>query len=146
MEKIPLKTNFVNTLKSIFIYKPTESYSFTLPESQEEQGKNNSTEEHTGSIPTENLIKEKTQKIYSSINVNIEYLKVKYNTLINSDIVIREFSLMAKGKEYKAFLLYVDGMINSNMINDFVLKPLMLRNKANTYPEDDDSTIIAVSR
>ncbi len=115
-----------------------------LPETEEEQEKNNNEDVHTGSVPTENLIKEKPQKIYSSIGVNLEYLKVKYNTLINSDIVIREFSLMAKGKEYKAFLIYIDGMINSTMINDFVLKPLMLRNNANTYEEE--STPIAVAR
>ena len=71
--------------------------------------------------------------VYPSIDVNLEYIKVKYNTLINSDIVLREFILTARNKEYKAFLLYIDGMVDSKIINDFVLTPLMLRNRANSY-------------
>lgn len=57
--------------------------------------------------------------------------------MINSDINIREFTLVAKNKNYKAFLLYIDGMIDSKTINDFVLEPLMLRNKSNTCLSDN---------
>ena len=131
----------MSTLSSIFTYRPNQSYSFVLPETQEEQEKNNNDDEHTGTVPTENLIKEKPQSIYNSLSVNLEYLKVKYNTLINSDIVIREFTLMAKNKEYKAFLLYIDGMTDSTMINDFVLKPLMLRNYSNTHIDESEKPV-----
>ena len=65
------------------------------------------------------------QKIYDSLSVNIDYLKVKYNTMINSDIKLREFKLNIRDKEYKALLVFIDGMINSNSINDFILKPIM---------------------
>lgn len=79
--------------------------------------------------------------VYPSIDVNLEYIKVKYNTLINSDIVLREFILTARNKEYKAFLLYIDGMVDSKIINDFVLTPLMLRNRANSYDGEQNRII-----
>ena len=126
-----MNTNFAQNLKELFTYKPEKNYKFTITENEAEQ------------LPTK---ESNIHKIFNSSSVNQEYIKVKYNTLVNSDIIVRNFSLMAKGKEYKAFLLYIDGMINSTIINDFVLKPLMLRNKANTYTEEDDSTTIAVSR
>ena len=79
--------------------------------------------------------------VYPSIDVNLEYIKVKYNTFINSDIVLREFILTARNKEYKAFLLYIDGMVDSKIINDFVLTPLMLRNRANSYDGEQNRII-----
>lgn len=83
----------------------------------------------------------KNDKIFSSVDVNFEFVKTKYNTLINSDIVLRDFILNARGKQYKAFILYIDGMINSEILNDFILKPLMLRNKNNLYDNDQTRVI-----
>lgn len=64
---------------------------------------------------------------------NLNYMKYKYNSLINSDVIIREFSLFANNNEYKAFLIFIDGMVDTQVVNSAVLKPLMLRNKTNTY-------------
>lgn len=71
--------------------------------------------------------------IFTSINKNLEFMKVQYNSLINSDIVIRKFLLRARDKTFDAFLFYIDGMSDAKLINDFVLKPLMLKNSANSY-------------
>ena len=73
------------------------------------------------------------KNIFPSIDVNIEYIKVKYNLLINSDVLLREFTLNARNKQYRAFLLFIDGMVNMDLVNNYVLKPLMLRNTANSY-------------
>ena len=81
------------------------------------------------------------KNIFPSINVNLEYMKVRYNALINSDVVIREFTLTARNKQYNAFLLYIDGMIDSNQLNDFVLKPLMLKNKANAFDGNENQIV-----
>lgn len=141
-----MKSRILSALTSFMRYEPNEKYRFTLPETAQEQ-EENSDLNFTQSAPSENLIEEgKKENVYASVDVNLEYLKVKYNTLINSDINLREFTLMAKDKEYKAFLLYIDGMIDSTTINDFVLKPLMLRNRANTHTEKEEkSTSIAVA-
>ena len=72
-------------------------------------------------------------KIFSkNFAENLTYLKTRYNSLINSDIVIREFTLLANNTEYNAALILIDGMVDSQIINNSVLKPLMLRNKSNT--------------
>lgn len=134
--------NYIKSmLSNLLTYKPDKKYNFTLPETTEEQG-NNSGLNFSVDSNFENAPESNSKKVYSSIDVNLEYLKVRYNTLINSDVNIREFTLIARCKEYKAFLLYIDGMIDSKVINDFVLQPLMLRNDANTY-KDEKSIAVA---
>lgn len=122
-------------LNKIFLYEePIDNYSFSLPENNLEN-MNNENDENNSS-------KDKTikQNIYNSLPVNIDYIKVKYNTLINSDIILREFSLNIKGKEYKALLLFIDGMINSESVNNFVLRPLM--SKSNSQHSNSTSSAI----
>ena len=109
-----------NIWYKLFSYNPPLEYNFNLPEGSSAQ---NSTYEEN----------EKITKIYPSITVNKEYMQSKYNILINSDIVLREFTLNAKGKQYNSFLIYIDGMVDSKTMDDFILKPLMLRNKNNLY-------------
>ena len=110
-----------NFFQNLFLYQEKEDYQFNIP-------KNNN------NIPTSHLPQQKN--IYPSLDVNLEYMKTKFNSLINSDISIREFTLLAQNKEYKAFLFYIDGMVDTKLINDFILKPLMLRNRANTHTPD----------
>ena len=110
-----------NFFQNLFLYQEKEDYQFNIP-------KNNN------NIPTSHLPQQKN--IYPSLDVNLEYMKTKFNSLINSDISIREFTLLAQNKEHKAFLFYIDGMVDTKLINDFILKPLMLRNRANTHTPD----------
>lgn len=111
---------------SLFSYKPSNdsNHEFSLIE-----------DPHTKNYPNSDIGKKDntTNKIFTSLDVNLEYVKTKYNLLINSDIVLREFTLNARGKQYSAFLLYIDGMINSELMDNFVLKPLMMRNRNNLY-------------
>lgn len=107
--------DFIN---NTFGYKPKNEYQFTLPDNPEiDKEKYNNTNS------------DKTENVYSQIDANLKYIKTKYNTLINSDIITREFTLNTGSKQYKAFILYIDGMVDSQILNDFVLKPLMLKNK-----------------
>ncbi len=82
------------------------------------------------------------KEIFPSIDVNIEYIKVKYNLLINSDIILKEFTLTARNKQYKAFLFFIDGMTDTDLVNNFVLKPLMLKNTANSF-DGNQSQIVS---
>ena len=123
--------NFKNLFNSIFGYKPPVEYNFELP--------NESQIEHD--LPEKNLKQKEPIKIYPSLKVNIEYLKTQYNLLINSDIILREFTLNARGKQYNSALLYIDGMVDSQILDDFVLKPLMLRNKNNTFDGSQNKVI-----
>lgn len=116
--------------KDFFTYMPPTKYNFDILEKD--------------NISQNDLNNDNNQKtnIFPSLDVNLEYVKSKYNTLINSDILIREFTINARNKQYKAFLLYIDGMVDSELMNNFVIKPLMMRNKNNLY-NGDQSKVIA---
>ena len=122
------KKNLFQVFNNFFKYQEKTEYDFTVPEKADEKKENDLTYEEE----TNKKINE-AKNIFPSLSVNLEYMKVRYNSLINSDIVIREFTLTARNKQYGAFLLYIDGMVDSKIINDFVLEPLMLKNRANVF-------------
>lgn len=104
-----------NLFNKIFKYKEQKEYEFILSDAQ-----NNLNEEE--------FVKEDEQTVYSSLEENLNYLKIKYNMLINNDIKIRKFSLNIYNKKIPAFLFFIDGMIDSDAINNFILQPLLLKN------------------
>lgn len=114
-------------IKEIFQYVPPKDYDFTLiPKSFPEPAINNL-----------------NKTIDTNIDTNLKYIQSVYNIKVNSDIMIRDFTLIAKDTEYKAFLVYIDGMVDSKIINNFVLDSLMLRNNSNTFKgksQDDYSS------
>ena len=73
------------------------------------------------------------KELFTNIDENLNTIKSIYNTLINSDIVIREFACHIDKRKYKSFILYFDGMSDSEMINDFLLEPLMKINYNTTF-------------
>ena len=129
----------INDLINLIKFKELEDYDFVLPDADASQDSQISSKADE-LPPLENT----SENVYSSIDVNLDYVKVKYNTLINSDIKIREFYINARNK-YKAFLLYIDGMINSQSINKFVIEPLMLKNSSNTSSSNPDIVSTAVT-
>lgn len=110
---------FFDTVRNMFEYKEEQNYDFVLSDATVEQ-------------QSTDFYSPVTEKVYTNCDKNIEFIKDKYSTLINSDIKIREFYLNVQNKQYKSFLFYIDGMINADSINHFVLNPLMLKNKSNT--------------
>ena len=116
-------------IKTILKYTPQKEYDFNI--------------QSTTNASVQKLKKQKIEeKVSSSLDKNLKFLQYKYNTLINSDIIIRNFSIVCKNIEYKSFLIYIDGMSDSNLVNHYVLNPLMLRNMNNTF---DDFTHIKTS-
>ena len=132
MEKVK-KNSMITCFKNIFSYTPKEQYHFSIPETNEEIESN--------PTPPNNANLETPKEVFPSIDVNLEAITSRFNTFINSDIIVREFRLIAKNKEYKAFLLYIDGMVDTTSINHFVLDPLMLRNTSNMYQNPDSETV-----
>lgn len=119
-------------LKSILTYTPPEEYSFSMTEYQNQNTQESNFSGNSSKNPKE---------IFSSLSVNLEYMKTKYNLLINSDVVLREFTLNARGKQYNSFLVYIDGMVNSEIMDKFILEPLMMRNKNNLYEGSQNKVI-----
>lgn len=115
--------NIKNLFHTIFAYTPPVDYNFSLPEdTQTTKNKDNQISES-----------EEKVSIFPNLNANREYMKTKYNLLINSDVILREFTINARGKQYNAFIVYIDGMVDSEIMDKFILQPLMLRNKSNLY-------------
>ena len=124
----------VNTLKKIFFRIEEPSHHFSMPSSNEEANSTLGINQEINEI-------DDVKEIFPSIDVTIEYIKVKYNLLINNDIILREFTLTARNKQYRAFLLFVDGMVNIDLVNNYVLKPLMLKNNANSFDGNQNQVI-----
>lgn len=119
-------------LNSILTYKPQENYNFVLEQTQVPSPHESNSSENNS---------QEQKKIFPSLSVNLEYMKIKYNSLINSDVILREFTLNARGKQYNAFIVYIDGMVDSEIMDKFVLEPLMMRNKNNLYDGSQNKVI-----
>ena len=65
----------------------------------------------------------KEEKVSKKLKDNLLYMQEAFCTDKNNDIVIRQFSL-SNGRA--AFIVYIDGMVKSTTINEFILKPLFL--------------------
>ena len=105
----------MNLFKKFFLYTPNKSDSFTLDcdvsiVSSEEKS------------PTD-LITD--CEISCSLDENYRYLQVLYNSLINSDIILRPFIISINGRNYNSLFLGIDGMFSSELVNNFLLRPLM---------------------
>ena len=112
--------DLITLFKNTFKYNKKNEYSFKLSDN------------YTNS----SNVKKSPQKIdsvFPSLEVNLEYMKTKYNLLINSDVILRQFTINARGKQYNSFIVYIDGMVDSEIMDNFILKPLMLRNQNNLY-------------
>lgn len=77
---------------------------------------------------TEITTSQKEIFITNNLDKNIDYLKGSYKSLISSDINIRNFLLPLDHKSLNCTLFFIDGITNQKNINDFILKPLLLKN------------------
>ena len=146
--------NLINTSKQymheLFYGDDSEDYNFTLDNTTNpivsSRDSDYSTDKETLTLENETLPNADTSKdvVLPSLDVNLEYVKVRFNSMINSDIVIREFNLLARNKLYRSFLLYIDGMCNQDSINNYILKPLMLKNSANSFEGNQNKVISEV--
>lgn len=118
--------------KSILTYNPPRSYDFSMTNYPDSNAQVTNISNNNSETP---------KNIFSSLSVNLEFMKTKYNLLINSDIVLREFTLNARGKQYNAFLVYIDGMVNSKIMDEFILQPLMIRNRNNLYEGSQNKVV-----
>lgn len=119
-----VKNTILQIFSDIFMYEEnTQNYNFILPETD-------SSNPCLSDISNSNQDKPNIS-ITSNYNKNLEFLKVKYNSLINSDVIIKNFDLVANNKKFSAFIVYIDGMVNANTVNSNILEPLMLKSLSN---------------
>jgi len=70
--------------------------------------------------------KNKKSDISSNLSENLEYIKKKFCVPSNGDIVIREFDIIVKDKAIPAFMVFIDGMVDTDIVNSNILEPLMM--------------------
>lgn len=148
MSKLKFKETLKTWFHNVFSETPASSYNFSLESTSnpvlnetkyENEASDLSLDAQSVNSPDADI-----KKVYSMLDLNLEYMKVRYNSMINSDIEIREFTLTARNRQYKAFIMYIDGMINSSIMNDNIIKPLMLKNSANSYDGSQNRVISEV--
>lgn len=60
--------------------------------------------------------------VFDSYEKNLSYINKRYSVSINNDIIIRRILLK---NDIKAFIVFYDGMVNSSIINNNVIKSLI---------------------
>jgi spore germination protein KA len=121
--------NPLSKLLNLISYKePKKPKEFYIPEAETFKKENNI-----------DLNKNKelySQPISKKIEANINFINNAFNTKVNKDIIIRKFIV---GGKYKAILVFLDGMVDKNTINNSILKPLLNNEK---LKEQNSSSII----
>lgn len=75
---------------------------------------------------------DKSRKIKKDINENIKILNEEY-FIDCDDVIVREFQVVdASGKKHKLAVVWIDGLVDKNLIQEHVIKALMIfaRNRA----------------
>ncbi|MCX7748794.1 MAG: spore germination protein [Clostridia bacterium] len=149
------------TLKKMFIFnEPKKTEEFILKETQEENEQNKKEEaaqkpEQTKKRKNEELLlnkqvnikpkqmeeeKKNDEKpdISKNLSENLDYIKKRFSVPLNGDIVIREFDIVVKDKVIPAFMFFIDGMVDRNVINMGILQPLMLLSNMDIKSDEND--------
>ena len=110
-----MKNNF---FKKIFQYQEKNNYEFILPQS-------------SNNIPQNAFEKIEDTSVSSKLHENLEFLEIKYNMMISKDVKTKHFIFTINHQNISAFLFYIDGMVNSQNINNDILRPFLLKNSIN---------------
>jgi spore germination protein KA len=103
-----------NKNKVVYREKPKREIKKPIPAGQQ------------GKRATDTVIPASEENISNDIELNIKYIEECFNYPQNNDIVIRRLRVAGK---YKAFIFYVDGMVDRVTINNSIVKPLMNSSK-----------------
>ncbi len=135
---------FKQLVKDIFTYKKRDdSEGFILKETAEERKSGRQTVPTNKKDPSEDLLK---KRISGSLDENLVIIRQIYNMPQNIDIKIREFAIDIKGTEVDAFIVFIDGLVNKQMINASILQPLMILSSLKDKTENNKSNFDFIIR
>lgn len=100
-------------LEFITYKKKQEKNEFFIPEVNESKKENQNSNNENESTKVQ---------ILKDVDDNIDYIRKQFNYPINKDIIVREFKALGR---YRAFIVYIDGMVDRITINNFILRPLL---------------------
>lgn len=124
-------------LKNLFAYKEPKKYDrFELLEDE--------TEDNSQVTPPKNTVEQNypetgqknndRDKVSKKLQINLEKIKNKLNFPTNQDVVIREFKIL---QQSDAFIVYVEGMVDDNTVNNYILRQLLGKHNINTGIKTD---------
>lgn len=127
------KKNLLSKFLALITYKKAKpAEKFYIPEIEESRQKSSVSPKikKKKPIPLAKVHKLKKKAddntISTDVECNKEYLQTKFNSPTNKDFVIREIIIAGK---YRAFIAFLDGMVNNSIINNFVLRPILQEEK-----------------
>ena len=127
-------TSIRDMLERLMLFKePEKQEKFTLKQANNRPGKKRSAGDQDRMKKKKAAMKAEEEKnpepsdaISSDIKENLDHMKEVYSIPVNSDIVLREFDIQYKDRPVKAFIIFFDGMTDREVINNYILKPLMV--------------------
>lgn len=103
-------------IKLPFIYNP-ENSAFSLGENEESREDGNYQRNSGG------------RRLSGYYESDRRTLKKEFGTNESSDVKIREFTVNIDSKPIAACVFFIDGLTDKELLNDFILEPLMLRSR-----------------
>lgn len=104
-------------MKNLFLYKPYKEKQFVLGE--KETNRENSDYQHN-----------RGGKGLSGYYLpDLSLLKREFNYGKSGDVKLREFTIRIDEKDIDACVFYIDGLINKDLLNDYLLSPLMMESR-----------------
>ena len=61
-------------------------------------------------------------EVSDNLKVNLDYMKKRMSADICIDVIIRQFSVQIKDKNLPAFLIYYEGTVIGNQVDEFILQ------------------------
>lgn len=80
--------------------------------------------------------------VSADLQVNLEFIKQAYGAPDNSDLIIRSFEIDADDRRVEAFVVFFDGMVNSDQINEAIISPLLKNHYHSSQPPDPIDKIV----
>lgn len=65
------------------------------------------------------------EEVSEKLEINLKKIQEEFVTHKNSDLIIRQFMI---DKKHKAFIVFIDGMVDRDTINNYILRQLMMPN------------------
>ncbi|MBQ5747105.1 MAG: spore germination protein, partial [Clostridia bacterium] len=96
--------------RDLFIYKKSEEQNFSLSEAT--PSLNYPYQANTGGA-----------ELSGNFRKDFAKLKDEFAFGKSGDIKMREFTVKISEKEHNAVIFFIDGLVNKQMVNDFILRP-----------------------
>lgn len=103
-------------LKNLFLYSNSDENTFAIKDA--EYTKDFSPQRNSGG-----------PSLSGNFKKDLKTLRDEFAAGKSGDLKQREFTIQISGRDVNAVIFFIDGLVNKEMINDFILKPLMIKSR-----------------